>query len=227
MILQCPKHLHQYSSKILNAIASGMHQDQKNMAIKLEATRALANSLKMVKKNFSEPVWVPTNAKGIFDLIVFLIVSQKERQLIMNMIFSSATSPNEKVRLASFMCLEEVAKSYYVHLGSFMKKIYEVRYSPPLSHTILMEQTPPLAHCTCYQNWKRIGYCKTSNRILEHSIRRGDRNTRWKSWGTANVCSSNFPNIVHFPRPRRKDESLNEKITNSSNWQQNLSQSFC
>jgi len=116
---ECPSHLQQHSTKILNAIASGMHNDQKNGNIKLEATRALANSLKMVKKNFSV---------------------QKERNLIMTMIFSAATTNNENVRLAAFMCLEEVAKSYYSYIGSYMKKVYELT-----SHAIKTEGESDIA----------------------------------------------------------------------------------
>jgi len=100
---ECPEQLQNHSNQILNAIATGMSKEQSNGKIKLEATRALANTLPMVKKNFNVP---------------------KERQLIMQMIFSASQSPDPRVRLACMQCLEEVARSYYKYMSRDIGNIF-------------------------------------------------------------------------------------------------------
>jgi hypothetical protein len=53
---QCPKFLQPKATIILNAIAQGMYKEQTNNAIKLAATRALANALEFTRENFAKEV---------------------------------------------------------------------------------------------------------------------------------------------------------------------------
>eukprot|EP00466_Bigelowiella_natans_P016435 jgi/Bigna1/47819/estExt_Genewise1.C_190028 len=101
-----PEKLQGSSSEILNTIRLALGNPQHSMNIKVAATKALKNSLRMARKNFGVP---------------------HERALIMEkMIFASAISKDNRVRFAAFECLVEVAKSYYEHIGNYMKQIYEL-----------------------------------------------------------------------------------------------------
>ena len=98
-------HLRQHSNMILTAIARGMHADEKNADIRYAATMALANSLHFVEQNMEQ---------------------QKERNEIMNMVFSAALSDMERVRVASLQCLVTIASAYYRYLEPYMQHIYNL-----------------------------------------------------------------------------------------------------
>lgn len=91
-----------FSNKILTAISLGMKPEEQDQALRLAATSALKNSLGFVRKNFED--------KG-------------ERTLIMRMVFASIVSPDKRVREAGFMCLVQIAASYYPHIAPFMEYI--------------------------------------------------------------------------------------------------------
>lgn len=54
--VQCSESLQPQSDKILNAISVGMRPEEKNPAIKLAATMALANSLEFARQNMLKEV---------------------------------------------------------------------------------------------------------------------------------------------------------------------------
>lgn len=102
---ECPEPLQDKSPMILNAIGHGMRDEQKNNAIKLAATKALANSLEFVKANFA---------------------IKTDRDEIMKMVFSATQSPDENVRKSAYECLVEIAQSYYEYLPEYIEPIFRL-----------------------------------------------------------------------------------------------------
>ena len=51
---------------------------------------------------------------------------QNDRRLIIQMIFSTTTSPDEKTRMASYQCLCELARLYYIFLEPFIGELFNV-----------------------------------------------------------------------------------------------------
>lgn len=99
------EHLEGKSSGILSAIAKGMNKGQTNAAVKLAATQALAGSLELAKPNFEQ---------------------KKQRDMIMSMVCSAASSDDMRVRVASFQCFVEIASLYYEHLGAYISTLFNL-----------------------------------------------------------------------------------------------------
>jgi len=100
---ECGPYLHANSDVVLGAIAQGMTKMQTNNEIKLAATTALANSFDFVKAHFA---------------------IEKDRHMILAMVFSVCTSEDVRLRVAAFQCLVEIAATYYDYLPEFMRQLF-------------------------------------------------------------------------------------------------------
>jgi importin subunit beta-1 len=100
---EIPKSLESSSSQILQATASGMAESEPN-DIKLSATTCLLNSMEFIRSNMA---------------------SETDRNVIMSMVFSVATCPDEDVRVVAYQCLAQIADSYYEYIGAHMNVIFD------------------------------------------------------------------------------------------------------
>lgn len=100
---EVPQHLHSKATPILNAIAQGMYKDQPNAAVKLAATQALANALEFTRDHF---------------------VAERERGMIMTMVFQATESSSEEVRVAAYSCLVEIGFTYYEFMPEYIVSIF-------------------------------------------------------------------------------------------------------
>jgi importin subunit beta-1 len=88
---------------ILTAVVAGMahaHNDTR-----LAATHALCNAIEFAQHNFD---------------------NEAERNMIMQMVCQGTTTPDVKIRLASFECLHEIAARYYDRLPQYMTDVYTI-----------------------------------------------------------------------------------------------------
>ena len=102
---ELPDHLFDKSGGILVAIASGLDSNQTDVSVKLAATICLLNSLEFIKKNMESP---------------------QDRKLIMQMILSTTVVDNEQIRMASYLCLCQMARLYYIYLEEFILDIFNL-----------------------------------------------------------------------------------------------------
>lgn len=100
---ECHENLQDKSTLVLNAVARGMYSEQTNDAIKLAATQALTNSIYFVHSNFA---------------------LDRDRGMIMTMVFQAAASSNVDVRVAAFNCLVEIASAYYNYMPEYMSHLF-------------------------------------------------------------------------------------------------------
>lgn len=102
---QIPENLDKKSGQILNAISVGLSAEQKSVEIRQVATQALVDALGFAKSNMAQ---------------------EKERNLIMTMLFTSATSDSEAIRASAYEGLVEVASAYYEYLNPYMTTIFQL-----------------------------------------------------------------------------------------------------
>jgi len=100
---EVPEHLEKHANSILNAINIGMQATQTNNKIKLAATKALVNSLEFTHNNFAE---------------------QRQRDMIMELVFGVCGSSDEQCQIFAFQCLVEMGQLYYDHLTPYMPRIF-------------------------------------------------------------------------------------------------------
>lgn len=105
------------SADILNAIVSGISH-QPPVEIHRAAIKALLGALHFVENYFSE---------------------QRSRDCIMEMIISSAQSPDKEIRYFSVQCLVRTAEFYYQYLAPYFDSIWKVTF------TIIKNDDPEVA----------------------------------------------------------------------------------
>ena len=64
---------------------------------------------------------------GALNFVGKYFEEKQPRDFIMNVIISSATSPDETVRLFSMQCLVRTAEFYYEYLAPYFESIWQVR----------------------------------------------------------------------------------------------------
>lgn len=94
-----PDTLAAFSFEILFAIITGM--DSVHEQLQLVATKALANAIQFSESNFEE---------------------ETQRNSIMTLVVRMAKSPNDDIRLQAFVCMVNVAISFYSFLGHHMNQ---------------------------------------------------------------------------------------------------------
>jgi len=110
---ECPDKLAEKSIGILNAINHGLRQEEKDDVVKLAAITCLANSLESFSENFA---------------------NADQRNIIMQMVFTSAATVDVKVRITAYQCLASIGQNYYQYLEQYMAFIFQMT-----SHAIQQE----------------------------------------------------------------------------------------
>eukprot|EP00878_Enallax_costatus_P011619 GHUV01012128.1.p1 GENE.GHUV01012128.1~~GHUV01012128.1.p1 ORF type:complete len:603 (+),score=213.52 GHUV01012128.1:279-2087(+) len=90
---------------ILTAVVAGMRPDEPSAETRLAATIALQNAIDFAEHNFD---------------------NEQERTYIMQMVCQGTSAPDQRIRLASFTCLHEIAQAYYSKLPAYMGEIFNV-----------------------------------------------------------------------------------------------------
>ncbi|KAF8069441.1 KPNB1 [Scenedesmus sp. PABB004] len=90
---------------ILTAVVAGMRPDEPSDDARLAATTALQNAIEFAEHNFE---------------------NEQERTYIMQMVCQGTSARDERIRIASFTCLHEIATNYYATLPPYMTEIFNI-----------------------------------------------------------------------------------------------------
>eukprot|EP01125_Pyxidicula_operculata_P001899 TRINITY_DN1180_c0_g1_i2.p1 TRINITY_DN1180_c0_g1~~TRINITY_DN1180_c0_g1_i2.p1 ORF type:complete len:856 (+),score=219.61 TRINITY_DN1180_c0_g1_i2:38-2605(+) len=100
-----PEILEAHSSAILTAIIHGMRPEMTNLEVKSAACEALYNALSFCRRHFEAP---------------------QERSIIINVVVECGKSQNEKIAVASFSILAELASLHYDRIATEMENIFKL-----------------------------------------------------------------------------------------------------
>eukprot|EP00775_Hariotina_reticulata_P014411 gene14411-14517_t len=90
---------------VLTAVVAGMRPEEPSADARLAATVALQNAIEFAEHNFN---------------------NEQERNYIMQMVCAGTGAPDERIRIASFTCLHEIAANYYSKLTPYMNEIFNI-----------------------------------------------------------------------------------------------------
>lgn len=90
---------------ILTAVVAGMRPEEPEQGVRLAATTALTNAIAFAQHNFN---------------------NDQERNYIMQMVCQATTAGEERIRVAAFTCLHEIAAHYYEKLPPYMQEVYNI-----------------------------------------------------------------------------------------------------
>lgn len=90
---------------VLTAVVAGMRPDEPSDDARLAATTALQNAIEFAEHNFD---------------------NESERNYIMQMVCQGASARDERIRIASFTCLHEIAANYYAKLPAYMGEVFAI-----------------------------------------------------------------------------------------------------
>ncbi|CAO3614146.1 unnamed protein product [Cunninghamella blakesleeana] len=96
-----PNVLTAQSNEILTAVVQGARKEETNLEVRLEATKALYNSLEFVKDNFER---------------------EGERNFIMQVVCEATQSESSDIKVAAFECLVRIMQLYYNFMNFYMEK---------------------------------------------------------------------------------------------------------
>ncbi|ORZ20333.1 armadillo-type protein [Absidia repens] len=96
-----PKVLSGRSNEILTAVVQGARKEEQHNDVRLEATKALYNSLEFVKDNFER---------------------EGERNFIMQVVCEATQSESSEIKVSAYECLVRIMQLYYDMMHLYMEK---------------------------------------------------------------------------------------------------------
>ena len=89
------------SSDILTAVVTGARKEETSVEVRLEAIKALNNSLEFIKTHFDR---------------------EGERNIIMQVVCEGTQSESVDVKVAAFECMVRIMQQYYTMMHVYMEK---------------------------------------------------------------------------------------------------------
>ncbi|KAI8092520.1 armadillo-type protein [Halteromyces radiatus] len=96
-----PNVLSSQSNEILTAVVQGARKEEQNNEVRLEATKALYNSLEFIKDNFER---------------------EGERNFIMQVVCEATQSESSEIKVSAYECLVRIMQLYYYMMHFYMEK---------------------------------------------------------------------------------------------------------